>query len=204
MADTEGFMTKENFQYEKIIDKQEQVISKQDARINEDANTIKELQSQAENSKREVSESILLIEEKDEIILDMQETINAKSTAIRIYKTQVDEYTKVTEELNKVTEGLKIELKAKDATIAEKTKRIEELESASLSPTELLFYYACKADLVLYNYVQEGKLNLTYDELKAKKIPIEFLEQVKKKSFETTNYVLTFTDNTYRIKSTKK
>lgn len=196
MTDTD-FITKEIFQYEKNSEKQEQIIEKQDARLKANENTIQELQAQVETQQKTIVENNTTIGQNEEVIFELNETLDLKSTAIQNYKTQVDEYIKT-------VEGLKNEVSSKDSIIAEKTKRIEALERTSLNPSELLFYYACKTDLVLYNYVQEGKLNLTYDELKAKKIPVEFLEQVKKQPFETTNYVLTFNDNIYRIKSTKK
>jgi len=158
------------------------------------------LKNEIEKNKKEIAIRDSMLIEKNKKLDVYQKEVEGLNNSIVELEDTIEEYEYHKQQLNKqLKEGIN-----KDAIIVAKAKRIGELERSALSESDLLFFYSCKADLILCQFFKHEIYDIAEAELKEQYFPAVILEQTKTQPFETTNYTLTYNNNSYHLKKRKK
>lgn len=172
-------MSKESYQYEKTIDKQNQYIEKLEQgnsslkSLNEEqAKTIETMKIEKLNSLKEISE----LKIRNEIVEN-----NIEETT-----SECQEHVDDIELQNDQLEAQVNVLKTDNGSLKEQN---ELLKSKLLPEEEILFYYICKAD-VIFNKVYSNKRDFTLEELLGLGFPVYLLQDANSEGVRTTNFTL--------------
>lgn len=180
-------LSKQEYQYLKNIEKLEQLVEKLEAKGKEQTRTERQLTARVDELENEINEHSEEHEKQDNLIHGLKRSNSNYIDRDRSLNAQLAESVKEATKLRDI--------------LYEKNKKIELLENKALSEKELLFYYACKADLVLSEFVKQKKLNILPEELKSKGFSPLLIEQIMKEPMVTSNYTLTFSNKSFQIKT---
>lgn len=214
-------LSKIEFQYEKTIEKQNQLIEKLEhqnstskSSNDEQKKQINELKAELENALKENAE---LKAKNQTLTNDLTETTTECQAQVDAVELQNDELEKHNEELTLENQELKAQNEAFEADLKETTlecqKHVDNIEqqndqleleievfkSKLLTNEELMFYYVCKADMLLKK-AYNNKMDFTLGELEAIGFPTSLLRGADNEGIRTTNFsLLKQTNNNYSL-----
>ena len=177
MTDQET-LSKKEYEFLNAIDKQNALIEKLKTALDNEKKTLEAFKTE----KSCLSNDCLTLKAEIETL---KKQLEEEITEAQHY---IDEVEKINETFTEINEELK-------QNNLESEKTIAELKQNGLSEKDLLFFRACKADIVLKKLMEEGKKQIKVDELKTAKFPMELLG-IDDAGVETSNYILKNIDTT--------
>ena len=174
MENSETSLSKTEYNYIRAIEKADELIAKQD----------EALKKQDEDLKKEKL--------SNEQLTKQLETLNDSSgISVKELNEMKTENEKLKADLLETTKECQIHVDDIEAQNDALLEHIEELKLQILPEEEMLFYYSCKADVVLNNLYAE-KEEVTLKELQENKFPMILLETEgsEPSGINTTNYML--------------
>ena len=197
-------LTKQEYLYLENIKKLELLVEKQELKLKEKSENEAALQIKIDSLLKEKNEAVAVLnitidalqnevkekckvqEDQEHFIATLEKKIAKKSETEQKLETQLKESAK--------------EILEKENTLNEKNHKIRSLRSTALNEAELSFFYACKADLILYDFFKQNKSIITLEELKCRNFPAILLEQtINKKPLETTNFHLAYINKSFQL-----